>query len=282
VADFDKVIPPGQEGKINVKIDGKKLFAGYFEKSIAVTSNDPENKQFTLIIQGTLKKAFEFSREMRWAGFKDEELKFESIITNLLPKPVNIMGVRWADEGKAKELDAKMGYKLETIEKGKKYRLKMWKKKELGADNFQANVVLRTDHPELKDKIVPVSISIMDFVEIHPSRLYYGEMVIPPGATKAFEKTFNIIAARGDSLKILGAIPNRDDMTVKIIEVRPGKSYRGTVWIRPASRIGQYAGSIKVRTNYPHNKELVVDIVGSVRVGDPSASARESKNESKK
>jgi hypothetical protein len=277
VADFDKVIPPGQEGKVNIKIDGKKLFAGMFEKGFAVETNDPNNKSFSLTVQGTVKKALEFSREMRWAGFVDEDLKMETIITNALPEPVNITGARWGDEARAKDYDEKIGLKLETIEKGKKYRLKIWRKKELAPDNFVTNVVLTTDYPKLREKNVPLSITIMKDVELHPDKLYYGEMVIPAGATKTFDKTFNIVAARGDSLKILKAVPNRDDITVKIQEVQPGKSYRGTVWVRPSSRLGQYTGSIKLYTNIPKFKEIVLDIVGSVRVGEASATRPEVK-----
>ena len=50
MADFDKVIPPGQEGKVNIKIDGKKLFPGMFEKNFAVSTNDPQNQQFSLTV----------------------------------------------------------------------------------------------------------------------------------------------------------------------------------------------------------------------------------------
>jgi hypothetical protein len=114
-------------------------------------------------------------------------------------------------------------------------------------------------------------------VEVYPDRLYFGEMVIPAGATKAFDRTFNIVAARGDSLKILKAVPNRDDMTVKIQELQPGKSFRGTVWIRPSSRLGQYAGAVKIYTNNPKYKELVLDIVGSIRVGEPAEGVPQTK-----
>ena len=273
MADFDKVIPPGQEGKVNIKIDGTKLFAGLFDKNFSVTTNDPQNKQFALTVQGTVKRVFEFSREMRWAGFVDEDMKMETIITNALPTPVNITSARWAEDVKTKGIDEKIGLKLETIERGKKYRLKIWKKKELAPDNFVTNIVLTTDYPKLKEKNVALAITIMNDVALHPVKLYYGEMVIPAGATKAFEKTFDIVAARGDSLKVLSAVASRDDMTVKIQEVRPGQSYRGTVWVRPTSRLGQYTGSIKIRTNYSKHEELVLDIVGSVRVGNSSEGA---------
>ena len=268
MADYDKVIPPGQEGKVNIKIDGKKLFPGMFEKSFTVKTNAPDNTQFVLVVTGTVKKVFEFSREMRWSGFVDDKFSFEVIVTNLLATPINITNVRWADDAAAKGLPEKIGLKLETIEKGKKYRIKLLKKKDLAPENFVANIVLTTDFPKIKERSVPMSIIVQKEVEIYPDRLYFGEMVIPPGATKAFDRSFNIVAVRGDSLKIRNAVPNRDDMTVKIQELQPGKSFRGTVWIRPSSRLGQYAGSIKIYTNSPKTPEIILDVVGSIRVGE--------------
>jgi hypothetical protein len=270
VADFDKVIAPGQEGKVYIKIDGKKIGAGPFDKNFGVKTNDPENEQFVLNVQGTVTKALEFTKEMLWAGFVDEALKIESYITVLPVAPMNITNARWDDDGKAKGLDEKIGVKLDTIERGKKYRLTVWKKADLAPESFVSSIVLATDNPKLKEKIVPVSITIMKDVELHPQRLYYGEMLIPPGATKGFERTFNVVAARGDSLKVLNAVSSREDMTVKIQELMPGKSYRGTVLVRPTSKIDQYTGSIKIYTNYPKYREVVLDVVGSVRVGKGS------------
>jgi hypothetical protein len=270
VADFDKVVAPGQEGRVHIKIDGKKIGTGPFDKAFAVKTNDPENEQFNLAVQGTVTKALEFSREMRWAGFADEPLKIESYITVLLASPMNITSARWDDDGTAKGLVEKIGVKLDTIERGKKYRLTMWKKADLAPESVVSNIILATDNPKLREKIVPVALTIMNDVELHPQRLYYGEMLIPPGATKAFERTFNIIAARGDSLKVIKAVSSREDMTVKIQELMPGKSFRGTVLLRPTSKIDQYTGSIKIYTNYPKYQEVVLDVVGSVRVGTGS------------
>ncbi len=268
MADYDKVIPPGKEGRVNVKIDGRKLFPGFTEKHFAVKTNDPQNASFNLGIQMTIKKVFEFSKELRWAGFTDEEFKIESIITNMLDNPVNITSAQWDDDAKKKGYDEKIGLKLETIEKGKKYRLKLWRKTEMAPENFVAGIILATDFPKIKEKRLQLSITIAPDVELHPDRIYFSEMVIPPGATRSFDRQFNIICARGDSLKILKVEPNRDDITVKIQELAPGKSFRGTVWVRPTSRIGQYLGSIKIYTNHPKYKVLNLDLVGSVRVAD--------------
>jgi hypothetical protein len=267
VADFDEVIAPGKSGMVHITIDGKKVGAGPFDKNFMVKTNDPDNAQFMLAVEGTVVKAMEFSRELRWAGFADEPFKLESFITVTLPSPMNITGAHWDDSGVAKGLPDKIGVKLDTIERGKKYKLTVWKKADLAPESIVSSIVLTTDYPKLKERIVPVALTIMNDVELHPQKLYYGEMVIPPGATKGFDRTFNVIAARGDSLKILGAVSSREDMTVKIQELMPGRSFRGTVLVRPSSKSEQYNGTITISTNYPNYKEIVLDVVGSVRVG---------------
>ncbi|MGD1048377.1 MAG: DUF1573 domain-containing protein [Candidatus Krumholzibacteriaceae bacterium] len=270
VADYDKTVAPGKTGMIHVKINGKKIFPGTIEKNFAVKTNDPKNDQFTLVVRGTVRRGLDFSREMRWAGFTDETFKLDCIITNLLPTAVNIQSARWESDSTAKALEGKVGLKLETMEKGKKYRLTIWRKTELPPENFVTNVVLATDYPKLKEKFVPVAVSVMSDIELHPEKLYFGEMALPPGATTGFTRSFSIVAARGDSLKILKTVPSRDDMTVKIQELIAGKSYRGTVLVRPTSKIVQYEGSIKIYTNYPKCRELTLGVVGSVNAGDAS------------
>ncbi len=57
----------------------------------------------------------------------------------------------------------------------------------------------------------------------------------------------------------------------------PGKSYRGTVLVRPTSKIDRFAGSVTIYTNYPKYREVVLDVVGSVRVGTGSEGASKGK-----
>jgi len=51
VAKFDKVIPPGREGKIELAIGGDKVH-GEFTKSATVESNDPDHPHMTLTLTG--------------------------------------------------------------------------------------------------------------------------------------------------------------------------------------------------------------------------------------
>lgn len=273
MADYTKVIPPGQEGTIKAKIDGKKIFAGYLEKVLNVKTNDPETPDMVLTLQFTVKKVFDVSSELNWTGFQDEDIKLETIITNLMTTPINIKSYEWAPVSKEKQLDTRLAVKLETIEKGKKYKLTLRKKKDIPPDRYYGELMLLTDYPKLPEKVLKFSISVVKDVEVYPDRLFFGEMVIEKGTSKSFDRMFNVIAARGDSLKILKVVPSSPEITVKIQEQTPGKSFKGTVWVRPPDKIGQYVGSIKIYTNYPKFKELILDIVGSVRYGEPNEPA---------
>jgi hypothetical protein len=266
VADYDKVIPPGKEGKVNIRIDGKKLTnAGRFDKSFTVRTNDPANPEFVLVAHGTIQKVFDLSGEMRLMGFTDEKLHLELGIENLLSTPVDITGAHWSPEAVQQGMDKVLAYKLETVEKGKKYRLKVWNKEPLKPQNVLTNIVLTTDNPKLEEKSVPVAVTILNDVELQPDRIIYGEMVLTPGGPTSFDRTFNLVAERGDSLKIIKAVPNRDFIKVSFREVIPGKSFQGTVWVTPGDKIGAISGSIKIYTNYPGYRELDLDVVGSAR-----------------
>jgi hypothetical protein len=54
VASFDKIIKPGQEGKIQSSVDTKS-FSGPISKSVLVVSNDPDRPQMNLFIKAMVK-----------------------------------------------------------------------------------------------------------------------------------------------------------------------------------------------------------------------------------
>ncbi|MBW2182348.1 MAG: DUF1573 domain-containing protein, partial [Deltaproteobacteria bacterium] len=47
MASFDKVIPPGQEGKVTLSVKTKNM-SGKFAKSATIKSNDPKNPKLRI------------------------------------------------------------------------------------------------------------------------------------------------------------------------------------------------------------------------------------------
>ena len=267
MADFDKVIPPGTEGKINVKIYGHKIFPGHFKKSYTVTTNDPENERILLSLAGDVVKVFETSSEIAVTGFSDDDLKKEVILTNTLDRPIHLSGYRWSETTRSSpELDDKLGVLLETIEKGRKYRLKVWNKERLDPGHYLGDLFLKSDFEGLGEKKVMVRFTVTPDVEVHPKTVIMREMIVDEGTSKSFDKKITIIAARADSLKILKIVPDREDITVNVQEIVPGKSFRCTIRLRPPTETGRYLGMLKIYTNYPGYEEIPVNITGTVRV----------------
>jgi hypothetical protein len=265
VADYDEVIPSGAEGKIKVTIHGYKIHPGRFKKSWTVNTNDPDNERIVLYVGGSVKKVFEFSGQLALSGFTDEELRGETVITNLLDEPINIKGWKWDEKAASDNVEAVIGVKLDVIEGGRKYKISAWKKPGAAPQHYRGEIVLETDHAEIKEKKVGIRMTVTPDVEVHPNKVYFGEMIVQEGVSKSFDRQIRIIAARADSLRILKVVPDNDEITVKIQEVQPGKVYKGTISVRPPSKVGAYQGSIKIYTNYPGYEELNVVVAGAVR-----------------
>jgi hypothetical protein len=265
VADYDKVVPSGQGGEIRVKIHGTKIHPGHFSKSWTVMTNDPDNKRLVLKVAGDVKQVFRPSGQLFMSGFHDESIKGETVLENMLDTPIHITDWRWDERAEESGIGKSVGVKLEEIEKGKKYRISAWKKPDASPEMYRGEIVLTTDFPSLPEKKIPVRLTISRDVEIHPNKVYLGEMVVPEGTSKSFDRQFRIIAARGDTLKILGAEPDREDITVKIQEIQAGKVFKGTVRVRPPSTMGNFEGAIKIKTNYAGYEAITLKVGGRVR-----------------
>jgi hypothetical protein len=267
VADFDKAILPGKEGKISIKVDGYKLHAGRFKKSFTVRTNDPENPTTILYVTGIVKRLFDFSTALSLSGYANEDLKVESIISSEVDDPINITAWNWDEKAKDYDfLSKNVGVKLETLQKGKQYKLTLWTKGDVEPGQYMGDMVLHTDFKEVPLKKMPFRLVITPDVQIHPATVILREMKITEGTTKSFQKQMSVIAARGDSLKILEVVPDREDISVNVKEARAGKAYQLTISVRPPSVPGKYTAHLKIKTNYPGYEEMDAVIMGYVRV----------------
>lgn len=268
MADFDKVILPGKEGTIGITITGFKIHPGRFTKSFTVTTNDPDQQKVILTVTGIVKKVFDFSlQSISLSGFISEMLKGETIISNKLAEPVNITGWEWSDKSRNYDfLCDNIGVKIETIEAGRQYRVKTWTKEPAVAGAVSGELILKTSFKDMPEKSLSFNMVITPDVQVHPSSIIMREMVIKEGTSQNFEKSISIIAARGDTLKILKVIPDRPDITANIREVKAGQAFSCKISIRPPSETGKYVGNITFITNYKGYEKLTAEIRGTIRV----------------
>jgi hypothetical protein len=113
---FDKVIPPGEEGKIKVKVITKGYGGNRYSKSIHVDTNDPKHADIELKISGDIKTFAEIiPKSVYLNGKLGEKLVQVVKIIPETPKPFKILKVN-ALSGRD------ISYTLQEIENsGKKF-----------------------------------------------------------------------------------------------------------------------------------------------------------------
>ena len=88
VVSFDRIIPPGGEGKIRIRIDTKGLL-GPLRENVRVYTNDPGRPKIILVVKAEVKPMITLSRRyVNFYGKEGERISKEIDITAEMEKPL--------------------------------------------------------------------------------------------------------------------------------------------------------------------------------------------------
>ena len=140
VAFFDSVTAPGGEGKIKLLIDTKGLL-GPMQENAVVSTNDPGRPQVILTLKALIKPVITLSKRfVSFRGRQDQVLSEEVEIQTEMEKPLTLKPIQFS-------LDGKVTYRLEELEKGRKYKLR-FENIPGSAENYRGFLKLRTNYSE--------------------------------------------------------------------------------------------------------------------------------------
>jgi hypothetical protein len=140
VAFFDRAVPPGGMGKIQIRIRTKG-YSGNIRKGAKVYTNDPEWSQASLTLRAFVKPVITLSRSnLNFSGKEGQDIAKEVEIIAGLDRPLTLTPVMF-------NLDGKITYTLEEIEKGRKFRVR-FKSIPGPAGNYRGFLRLRTNYSE--------------------------------------------------------------------------------------------------------------------------------------
>jgi len=140
VASFDTAVPPGGEGKITLKVDTKG-YQGGIRKSARVNTNDPERENIALVIKATVKVPIHVSsRYIQLYNSGEKPVQKTVSIKAELDKPLILTVAEFT-------LQNKLKYSIETVEKGKVYRIRFTSVPEI-KESFRGILKLKTNYPE--------------------------------------------------------------------------------------------------------------------------------------
>jgi hypothetical protein len=148
-ADYDKVIPPGESGKINIKANTRGYGGHIFERDIRVDTNDPATPRLILHISGQVDQFAGIEPKSVFLQCKSGDF-IESMVTISPNSQYPFHIVRTASD---KEIEDKIETALESKESV--YALKIMNRLNSPGTYF-GNIHLITDNPAKPEITIPV------------------------------------------------------------------------------------------------------------------------------
>lgn len=145
---FDRVIPPGGEGKVTLNVD-LKGYQGKVWKDATIISNDLRQPSFQITLQGQVRPHI----ELRPGSF----VQFSPAVQSAEEKTVDLMatGQDFRVLKIENNLKEKISAQLETVVPGKHYRLKIANLQREGS--YSGVIKVSTDHPKKPEVQIRIS-----------------------------------------------------------------------------------------------------------------------------
>ena len=148
MANYDKAIPPGGEGKITLKVNTRG-YDGWISKRAQVHTNDPRRRIMKLTIKAFVKVAIQLSPRYVYLTGKPGQTVTRAVeISARLDRPLRI-------ETEHFTLDSKVNYHIEEIDKGKRYRINFTNVPG-PSESFRGLLELTTNYPERPKIRIPI------------------------------------------------------------------------------------------------------------------------------
>jgi hypothetical protein len=148
VSRFDRVVPPGGEGKITLNVD-LKGFQGKVWKDAAIISNDLRQPSFQIMLQGKVRPHIEL-RPGSYIQFFPAAPSVEEKTVDLVATGQDFKVLKVENN-----LKEKISAQLETIVPGKHYRLKITNLQREGS--YSGVIKCSTDHPKKPEVQIRIS-----------------------------------------------------------------------------------------------------------------------------
>jgi len=214
-------------------------------------SDDPANPRMVLLLEGTVKPLIEVLPEktVYFQGTADglDEKTIDLITTS------NMFHIRKVDD----TLDKKVIYKLETVEDGKHYRLRVSNNTSLGS--YRGSITVYTDFAEKPELTIWVNGSIEGEIGIRPKSLVVGRLSLDQGIITGKvlvvdnkNKAFKIVKCMWDERLI--------DVRQEPVPSGPGFSLEVTPKMENIPLGSRIPTVLRVETDVPSEGKLEVQV----------------------
>ncbi len=253
------MIPPGQEGKIKLQVNGNKVH-GVFRKSATVYSNDPEHPQIRLTLQGKEIPYVEVTPQDRvylqaYYGEKAEQVL--TLHSNEKDLDFQVTGV-------TSNIDDKITYRYEPGENGT-WKLYVFKNPRLPTGNIFGTLFVHTNSQRAKTKSIQVQVMTKGTITVQPAFVNFGRVKFATAGAEPGPVTRNVmlLKTRGD-FRVESIEIDNPNFRADLKTVTPGRHYEVAVSFTPPRR--QQAnqreiGTMTIRTDDPTEPVVTVRLM---------------------
>jgi hypothetical protein len=271
VADFDKVIKPGQTGKVTAHVD-TTAFAGPISKTVSIETSDPMTPEATLTIHATVKPFVEafpagFVRFNMLLGdaetqsitlYSDEEEPFEITHIDVPGDYVKVVPHKIEDPnsrvqaGRANQNQ----YRLDITVGGPDAKI----------GPLADKIHIATNSKHQPDYFVSVTGVVRPTFRVEPTTVNFGEVApTDPAATRG-------VILRSNSLKtpemfnVTKAETSIPGVTANVKPTDHKGEYEVTLQVAKDAKPGDLDGTVKIYTNDKINPVVTLPVKGVVKV----------------
>ncbi len=268
MTEFDKVIPPGQVGKVKAAIH-TTTFKGPVSKSVTVTTNDPNKPTFSLQMKATVTVPIDVqpNENVAFNGKPETFLPQEVIVTSTNSEVFDILSMELSDATVTAKLEpapetgkapkAKAG----TVASGvNRYKLTITPAKNMPVGRLNSTITLKTSHPKAPEQVIRIFGQVAGDVEVIPQ---YVTLSTGPGAEpEGRVQHVAIRKAAGGSLKVLGASADNPEIVPTLKTISEGKEYDLEIKYTGQPSTAPVTAKVTVRTDDPRQPTLDVQVWG--------------------
>jgi len=283
VADFDKVVKPGESGKVTAHID-TTAFAGPIAKTVTLETNDPSTPTAQLTIHAIVKPYVEaypagFVRFNLLQGesdsqgvtlYSEEDEPFQIVKVEAPVDWIKVDYKKIDDPSQAAPNVGKAGqaqYKLNVTVGGPDAKV--------GPIAEKVHIVTNSKHQP--DYMVSVSGVVRPTYRVDPANgVNFGEVAPPDTATRAVMLHSNNLKAP-DSFVVTKAESSTPSVTTSIKQTANKGEYEVTLQIAKDAKPGDVDGTVKIFTSDKVNPVVTVPVRATVKSATAPAASKASK-----
>ncbi len=258
MASFDKVIPPGQEGKITFEIDGEKVKSGQFNKTATVHTNDPKHPTLTIALAGKVIPYVEVqpSAQIYLSGMYGEAVSKELIVSS------NDRTKNFKVTGLSSNIDDKITYAFAPEAEPGRFKVTVWKNPKLPTLNTWGSLYIETNSEHSPKKVIQVSVATRGSIVCQPSQINFGPVRFNAagGLLKPAMQSVDVFKVDGD-FEIKNVEFSATDYKAQVVTVDEGRRYKIKVNFEPGEKKSNYYDEMIINTSDPQEPALRIRLM---------------------